>query len=429
MKNRLFIFVAATVFILASAFISQASRSSRLDMNQTLRVDFILSGNSSDQEVSLFRLCRDNGWHGSTQQLFSPFDYGEYRGFLIHARSGDTLFSKGFSTLFEEWRTTNEAKYKNRAFQQTLVMPFPRENSRIVIEGRKRDGTFTLLFDETINPRQIDLNKPVRTNQIIKILHGDDLPAHRTDLLILAEGYSMNELEIFEADAQKLTRELFKNEPYRSLQNKITVRSLGIPSPESGVTDPLSGNWKDTYFKSRFNTFDTDRYLQSMETWKIYEAAALAPYDHIILLVNSTKYGGGGIYNHFTILTSRNRLSVDLLLHELGHGLSGLGDEYYNSEVAYNEFLNTDIEPWQPNLTTLVNFDRKWKSLVKPSTPVPTPEKPQYENETGAFEGGGYSAKKVYRPSINCKMKNLEAIRFCQVCSLSIANVTNFYTQ
>ena len=428
MKNTLFLFIAAIVLILTPAYNNQGFHTSRLEMNQSLRVDFILSGNSSNQEVSLFRLCRDQGWYGSPQQLISPFNYGEYRYFLIHARSGDTLYSKGFSTLFEEWRTTNEAKYKTRAFQQTLVMPFPRENSRIVIEGRKRDGAFTLLLDETINPKQIDLNKPARTNQVIKILHGDDLPAHRADLLIIAEGYSMNELDLFETEARKLTKALLNTEPYKSLQNHITIRSLGIPSPQSGVTDPLSGKWIDTYFKSRFNTFDTDRYLQTMETWKVYETAALAPYDHIIILVNSKKYGGGGIYNHFTILTSRNSQSADLLLHELGHGLAGLGDEYYNSEVAYDEFFNTDIEPWQPNLTTLVDFDRKWKSLIKPSIPVPTPEKPQYEYETGAFEGGGYVAKKVYRPAINCKMKSLDADNFCQVCSLSIANVIKFYT-
>lgn len=400
----------------------------QLDLNQALRVDFILSGNHYEQEATIFRLNRDQIWSGSANQLISPFNYGEYRYFLIDAQTGDTLFARGFSTLFEEWRTTSEAKYKSKAFQQTIVMPFPKVNSRLVVEGRNRDGSFTKMMEEIIEPEYIDIHQPARTNRVVKIIHGEHQPAYKADLLIISEGYSFNELDIFMAEAKEITKKLFNTEPYKSLKKDFTVRTLAIPSPESGVTDPITGNWKDTYFKSRFNTFDIDRYLQTMETWRVFETAAIAPYDHIIILVNSKKYGGGGIYNHFSILTSGNKLSGELLLHEIGHGYGGLGDEYYDSDVAFTDYINLSIEPWQPNLTTLVDFNRKWKHLIKPSTPIPTPVKLTYLKETGVFEGGGYVAKKVYRPAVNCIMHNLDAPIFCEVCSLSITKVTKFYT-
>lgn len=400
-----------------------------LEMNQTLRVDFILSGYRSEQEASLFRLSRDQGWNGSVNQLISPFDYGEYRYFLIHPDSGDTLFSKGFSSLFEEWRTTHEATYKIRAFQQTVVMPFPKQTSILVIEGRNRNGTFIKLLQETIDPVSIAFNKPVKSNHLINIIQGDDFPAKRADLLFISEGYNINELDNFIADVKKLTVHLFSVEPFKSLKKQFTIRTLSIPSPESGVTDPLTGNWKDTFLKSRFNTFDTDRYLQTMETWKVYETAALAPYDHIIILVNTRKYGGGGIYNHFSILTSGSRLSGDLLIHELGHGLAGLGDEYADGEISYSDYINLKTEPWQPNLTTLVDFGKKWHDLIDPSTPIPTPIRPMFENSTGVFEGGGYASKGVYRPAMFCRMRSANAENFCEVCHHTITVVTNFFTQ
>jgi hypothetical protein len=422
----------ALVFLLASFVpvdMTRPGASSLLNMNQTLRADLIFSGDNIEQKSVLFRFSRDNGWSGSANQLISPFDYGEYRFFLIHESGGDTLFARGFSNLFEEWRTTNEAKFKAKAFQQTLVMPFPKQTSRLVIEARRPDGSFYLLMEESINPHEIELNKPVRSNFEIKIIHGDDAPAQKNDLLFLSEGYNFNELDKFSSDAKNLTNQLFSIEPYKSLKKNFTVRTLAIASPESGVTDPLTGTWKDTYFKSRFNTFGIDRYLQTKEIWRIYETAALAPYDHIIILVNSRKYGGGGIYNHFSILTSDSSQSGDLLAHELGHSLAGLGDEYFDSDVAYVEYINLNIEPWQPNLTTLVNFDKKWKNLLNPSTPIPTPVRPAFEKTIGVFEGGGYVSKGIYRPALYCRMRSSKSENFCEVCSRTITEVTNFYTK
>jgi hypothetical protein len=148
----------------------------------------------------------------------------------------------------------------------------------------------------------------------------------------------------------------------------------------------------------------------------VCDVAANAHYDQIYILVNTDKYGGGGIYNFYSISAADNLESRAVVIHEFGHSFGGLADEYYNSEVAYNDFFNLEVEPWNPNLTTLVNFDSKWKSSLKRSTPVPTPPEEKYEQTLGVYEGGGYVTHGVFRPMMDCRMHSNDAV-FCPVCS------------
>ena len=104
-----------------------------------------------------------------------------------------------------------------------------------------------------------------------------------------------------------------------------------------------------------------------------------------------------------------------------------MADEYYSSEVAYVDFFNLKIEPWQPNITTLVDFDRKWKLMLDNDTPIPTPVSDTLK--IGVYEGGGYMAKGIYRPAINCRMKTNEAEGFCPVCQKAIVDMINFLTE
>jgi len=157
--------------------------------------------------------------------------------------------------------------------------------------------------------------------------------------------------------------------------------------------------------------------------------AANAPYDQIYILVNSKKYGGGAIYNYYSVSVNSNSKAAKIFVHEFGHGFAGLGDEYYNSEVAYSDFYPTDVEPWEPNLTTLVDFDRKWKHLLKKKTPVPTPATKKYIKNLGVFEGGGYAAKGVYRPAYDCLMKTFDGDKFCGACSEAIQKMIDFYSE
>ncbi len=399
------------------------------DFNRSLRIDFVFTGDKSHQVATISQYLEGPVYGGSANQLIPPFDYGNYRLLLLDAQTADTLFIKGFCTLFEEWQTTQEASNVSRAFKQSVESPLPLIPATVVVEWRNPEGTFSSLIQESFDPETTPVQRIVPANHSYRHIHGKDDPARQADLLFIAEGYRAEEAELFFEDVTNLTDYLFSMAPYSELKEHITVRALAVPSEQSGTDIPHQDIWKNTPLNSSFNTFGVDRYLESYDTWAIYDAAAALPHDHIIALVNSDIYGGGGIYNHFSIATARHRTSPQVLIHEMGHGLAGLADEYYSGEVAYSDFFDLHTEPWQPNITTLVDFNRKWKQLLPDSIPIPTPPTTPYLNTTGVFEGGGYVAKGIYRPAIDCRMKTNEALGFCEVCRASIRKVILFFNQ
>ena len=133
---------------------------------------------------------------------------------------------------------------------------------------------------------------------------------------------------------------------------------------ESGTDIPGERVYVNTVLNSSFYTFGTDRYLTTQDIKSVNDYAAVAPHDNIIVLINSNKYGGGGVYNYYSGTTAGHPLSPKVFIHEFGHGFAGLADEYYSSDVAYDEFYPLNVEPWEPNITTMVNFDSKWKKLI-----------------------------------------------------------------
>lgn len=418
--------IFGTLFIFVSAAQAQ---NFHFDLEQTLRVDFVLVGNANYQKAFVSRVRSYEGQFGSLHQMISPFDYGEYRYLLIHPEKGDTLFKRGFSTLFEEWRTIDEAREKERAFEQTIEMPLPLMPVLLVVESRLGNGQFVRLFQDEVIPNDFSVARFEAFDFPSRILHGNDHTGQSLDLLFLADGYLAAEADLFFNQAALLTAQLLSIEPYKSNKDRIIVRAIASPSFQSGPDDPRADVWRNTILSSTFNTFGVDRYLETEATWKVYDVAAQLPHDQVIVLVNSDKYGGGGIYNHFSVVTAGHPSSGTVLIHELGHAFGGLGDEYFGTEVSYNDFINLKVEPWQPNLTTLVDFDRKWKHLLAADTPIPTPVRPGYKNTTGVFEGGGYVRKGIYRPAINCRMRTNEAKGFCEVCTEVLKKKIQFYSQ
>jgi hypothetical protein len=397
---------------------------------QALRIDFVLTGNKQAQQATVLNLFKVPVYSGGVKQNIPPFDFGSYRIVVIRQNSNDTLFIKGFCTLFEEWQTSEEATKTSRAFKQTVEIPFPNQSVNLSIQHRQKDGSFSTLISEPFSsPGSRDITQIVPSKYPFKILHGIDDPPHKADILIIAEGYTKEEQDKFFADADTISEYFLSKSPYNKLKDQITIRALAVPSAQSGTDDPKRNIWKNTPMNSSFNTFGTDRYLETLDTWAVFDYAAALPHDHIVVLANTDKYGGGGVYNHFSISSARHKTSPQVFVHELGHGLAGLADEYYYSETAYTDFFDPDTEPWQPNITTLVNFNVKWKNLVPDSVPIPTPEKEKYKNVTGVFEGGGYAAHGIYRPAVNCWMKSNEAAGFCEVCKQTIEKIVNFYAQ
>ncbi|NPA37486.1 MAG: peptidase M64 [Chlorobi bacterium] len=410
-------------FIIHVSCISQQKFNNYFE-DASLRIDFMLTGNSESQAAYLLNLKKEPYWGGPKKNLIDKFGYGEYRLNVFDVSSGEKIYTYGFCTLFEEWRTTTEAKERSKAFYQTVTCPYPRNSIRIEIKARNHDGSYSVLYETKISPSSLEINrdKPINA-KVTKLV--DNGPSNKNvDIAFIAEGYTEEEQDKFIEDIKRLTGYLFSFPPYDKLKDKFNIWAIGAISEQSGCDDPGKGIWVNTAVNSSFNTFGIDRYLESYDVRSIRDYAANAPYDQIYVLVNTKKYGGGGIYNHFSLTSADNIYSKQVFIHEFGHAFAGLGDEYYTSDVAYNDYFNKKIEPWQPNLTTLVDFDSKWKDMLAKDTPVPTP--PTDTFKVGVYEGAGYSAKGIYRPAINCRMKTNEAKGFCPVCQKAITDMVLF---
>lgn len=397
-------------------------------LKKSFRFDFMLGGNATEARIYPGDMKQEPFWAGSLTNLTDSFHYGTYRFRIFDIENNNVIYSKGFSTLFQEWQTTPEAKIKDRTFYQSLLFPYPRQRVRLEIEARMWSGEFKTIYKTEIDPDNYFILKESPLHYKSRIILENGEPEKKVDLVILAEGYKEEEMNKFLSDAKRVTGYLFSEEPFRSNRNKFNVRAVLTPSADSGTDIPGEAIYRNTVFNSSFYTFDIDRYLTSGDIKSIHDAAASVPYDHIYVLVNTQRYGGGGIYNFLNICSSDNSLSREVFIHEFGHGFAGLGDEYYSSSVAYENFYNINVEPWEPNLTTLVDFNSKWISMVHDSIPVPTPRVEKYLNSVGVFEGGGYQSKGIYSPFIDCRMKSNDAIGFCPVCTDAIERMIDYYS-
>lgn len=404
------------VFLLNSSFLFSQNEFTKWFTDGSLRVDYILSGNDHKTEILLQALKKEAFWGGSQLNLIDEFGYGEFICRVFPENSNQLIYSRGFSTLFQEWQTTKEAKMQEKGFFESTVIPFPKQPVRFEILRRGEKSDDSLLLSVLINPTDYFIQPSPDTHYPVEKLKISGDAAHNVDLVFVPDGYTKDQMDLFRDDVIRLTDSLFTIKPYSDYKNKFNIYAVMAPSPEEGTDIPGAGIWKSTLLNSSFYTFDSERYLTSQDYWKVRDLAALAPCDQVYVLVNTEKYGGGGIYNHYSLTSSHNRLSPNVFVHEFGHAFAGLGDEYYTSDVSYSDFYSTKTEPWEPNLTTLVDFDSKWKNLIKQGTPIPTPPTPEYINTIGVFEGGGYVAKGVYRPAYDCIMKSNKPKSFCEVC-------------
>jgi hypothetical protein len=251
----------------------------------------------------------------------------------------------------------------------------------------------------------------------------------KVDIVILPEGYCEPELGQFISDCKKFAETLFTAEPYSKYNDRFNIRGVLAPSTDSGTDIPADTTWKRTLMNTSFYTFDSERYCMTYDNKSVRDLAANTPYDQIYILVNSAKYGGGAIFNDYSVSVNSNLHAAKIFVHEFGHGFAGLADEYYTDEVAYSDFYPLDVEPWEPNLTTLVNFKVKWMDMLEKDQSIPTPSEEKLFSKPGVFEGGGYTAKGVYRPAHDCLMNTFKGDEFCQVCKRAIERMILFYSE
>ena len=477
MLIRLLLALAVTANVAAAQPSGFDARFTGAFTGKTLRFDYFHSGTAKEEHVSPDKVRLEGDWPGSRVHLLDGTNLGKYLFEVIDPATNQAVWSRGFSSIYGEWETTGEAVAGTwRTLHESMRFPETRGKAQIVIKKRAADGSFREIYSTMIDPasRFVD-RSPVSSTGTVWNVFESGPAAVKADLLILGDGYAGSEMEKFHGDVKRLTDALFAIEPFKSHRGDFNVRAIDLPSSASGVTDPRTGTWHRTPLGLAYNAFDSERYMLTFEDVAVREAAAQAPYDALILLSNSRKYGGGGIYNLWNTAAVDSAESAYLVVHEFGHSFAGLGDEYYTSQVAYEDFNPPGTEPWEPNVTALLDPQNlKWGDLVEKGTPLPTPwnqeaydktvlasekrrrelrEKnapeeqmealfeevrqkttpmlraEKYFGKVGAFQGAAYEAKGLYRPEVDCIMFSRNPKTFCGVCERAIERVIRMYAE
>jgi hypothetical protein len=459
-------------------------------VDKTMRVDFFHAGNSAEETVALDQVFDQGIWAGSRTHLVDPFNLGRYLVKVYDAASGTLIFSKGFDSYFGEYKTSDPAlQGVRRTYHESALLPYPRKPVRFTVEAKDRQNAAKALFSQVVDPAATTVirERLVPGVAVFEVFKSGE-PRNKVDVAIVAEGYTADEEGKLKADLDRFAAVFFKLEPYKSHRDKFNLYGVFKPSPESGCDEPSHGSFKATALGATFDSLGSERYLLTEDNKSLRDIAAHVPYDALTIMVNHKRYGGGGIYNLYCTFTTDNQWYEYLFLHEFGHSFAGLADEYYTSEVAYNEFYPRGVEPAEPNITALLEPGRlKWKNLTSPGVEIPTRwEKADFDTmdnayqkirgeinakiaklkregaaaaevarveeeserlsrehadkvdaflraskywgKVGAFEGAGYAAQGLFRPQLDCLMFTKGAKPFCQVCEAAVVRTILYYT-
>ena len=419
-------FIAIAFFIPVLAF-GQVKYSDYFTTN-TLRFDYNRCGTADTEEVFFEQMKKEGKWSGPKANLIDPFNWGEYKVELRDAKSNKLIYSRGYAGLFSEWQTTAEADKVKRCYYETVLVPYPKKKVNLILYSRDRTTKLNKVFEYSIDPKDYFIKLEKGPKYKSYMVHDSGDPANKIDVVFLPDGFTENEMDKFRKAAIEFSEALFKTDPFDAHDDDFNIWVVESPSKESGTDIPGKDVWKETLLNTSFYTFDSERYLMTNDIKSVRDVAANTPYDLIIILVNTEKYGGGGVYNYYGTFAAFNPKSIGVWLHEFGHNFTWLADEYYSSDVSYGDYIDMNYEPIQPNVTTLVDFNKKWKKMIKSGTPVPSPRTSKYNGVLGAFEGGLYTGKGVYSPMQKCKMNWLDD-PFCPVCNQTILDMIEYYTK
>jgi hypothetical protein len=438
-----------------------------------MRVDYFHTGGAGMPEV--FALdevaIEPTPWPGpSTSAGASPsasLNLGAYGVDVRDAASKALLYAQGFGSIYDEWSTTEEAKTSVRTLHESVRFPVPAAPVTVTIRKRESGGRWRDLWTTVVDPANMFVNtaapEPSPGPLIEFERHGD--PRAKVDLLLLGDGYRAAERGKFQSDARRLIAVLFATSPFKERRADFNVWGLVPAARESGISRPSLGVHRANPVGTTYDFFGSERYVMTYDNRAFRRLASYAPYDVVEIVVNGRTYGGGGIYNLYSTVAADSAFAPYVFVHEFGHHFAALADEYYTSPVAYLPAATRE-EPWEPNVTALLDSSAlKWKDLVAPGTPLPTPwDKEAYETRSreaqarraqlrkarrpesemealfaeerrqdewqftdargtvGAFEGAKYEARGYYRPEANCIMFT-RTDYFCAVCRRAIERV------
>jgi hypothetical protein len=460
--------------------------------DQTMRIDYFHIGDAVAEIVTIDFVYQYGTWAGSTKNLIDNFNNGAYYHKIYDLNSGKLIYSKGFDSYFKEYQTTEVAvNGVKRSFHESAIIPYPKNKIRFTIEKRDKQNLLNEIFSAEIDPADLYIVKDPVINKSVKVIKSSisGNPHNKVDIVIVGDGYTIKEEKKFEKDLKRFTNVLLSNEPYKTYKDRFNIYGVFKASEESGIDEPGANVYKNTVINTTYYSMGSERYILTEDNKSLRNLASHVPYDAIYIMVNGSRYGGGGLYNTYCTFVADNQFCDYLFLHEFGHSFAGLADEYYTSETAYNDMYPAGLEPVEPNITRLLDMNNlKWKHLVTEGIEIPTPwEKEEYDKtdyawqkirremnkniaelkrnkestekikaaqdeydkkdkarseevdkylngskfigKVGAFEGAGYNAKGMYRSMLDCIMFTKGAKPFCKVCEEHVARVIKHYSE
>ena len=444
---------------------------------RTMRVDYFHTGDESAEWFSFDRVVLEPlPWPGNPGKPIDETNLGKYFFEVIDRSTNRTVYSRGFASVYGEWETTGEAKEGKRTFSESLRFPAPSNPVQISLKKRDAQNAFREVWTFIVDPKDVyvDNSKPLSPGPVMEILKNGD-PARKVDFLILGDGYTAVERGKFEKDAKRLADLLFAVEPFKSRRSDFNVWAICPPAEETGISRPSVGVHRRSRIGATYDAFGSERYILTFENRSFRDVASFAPYEFVEILTNTRTYGGGGIFGQYGTVAADSLWAPYVFVHEFGHHFAALADEYYTSAVAYEPVVGDKVEPWEENVTALKDPAKlKWKDLVSPGTPLPTPWKneefekasrefqakrreirkrngpedemdklfqeelvyetkllgtDQYSGKVGAFEGALYEAKGYYRPQEDCIMFTRDEVPFCAVCRRALTRVIDLYSR
>jgi hypothetical protein len=382
--------------------------------DSTLRLDYIFAGDVNQQYIYVDQLSKSHRWYGRRHRLAELPLAGNGQITVFDKMTGIVIYRHSFSTLFQEWLATDEAKHTKKSFENVFLIPYPQQPVRIKVELRDYHDKVTAELVHEVDPRDILIRQLQRKKEApyITLQQAADTTCC-IHIAYVAEGYTAEQMDQYLDDCHVAMEALFEHEPFKTLRNRFNVIALCSPSHDSDVSQPGKGIWRNTALASHFDTFYMTRYLTTLHLKQLHDWLAGTPYEHIIVLANTAHYGGGGIYNSYNLSYTRGKHFRPVVVHEFGHSFGGLGDEYPYGDSDPMYFADT--EPWEPNLTTTTKKPAKWQDLID-------------AGKAGLIEGGGYLSKGVWRGQENCRMRTNEHPDFCPVCQQALTKLIDFYT-
>ncbi|HEX3128291.1 MAG TPA: IgA Peptidase M64 [Thermoanaerobaculia bacterium] len=453
-----------------------AAPASSASAPRTMRVDYYHSGDATQEHFSLDRVVVEPlAWPGNPGRPVDDTNLGKYFFEVVDRQTNRVVYSRGFASVYGEWETTGEANEMWRTFHESVRFPAPAAPVQVVLKKRDARNAFREIWSVLVDPSDqfVDTAAPPSPGPLLEIERNGP-SAEKVDFLILGDGYTAAERSKFEKDAKRLVDILFSTSPFKERRRDFNVWGLCPPAAESGVSRPSTGVHRRSPVGASYDAFGSERYILTFENRAMRDAASFAPYEFVEILTNSRTYGGGGIFGLYSTVAADSLWSPYVFIHEFGHHFAALADEYYTSDVAY-EPADEIVEPWEPNVTAHADRDTlKWKDLVEPGTPIPTPwakeefekhaaeiqkrrreiraqNRPEddmdalfleqqavetkllggdrYAGKVGAFEGANYAARGYYRPQTDCIMFSRDKVPFCQVCQRAIDRVIDLYSK